>query len=104
MPTQTRSSYPSFPTVSPQRCPPIPPCGCSDSNSPETWNYGFNRLVPFPASPPVGAGILAITIFFLIVFFSNILLDQVSFATLGIVVTLGTSGLLALLILILFLV
>ncbi|MDR3587476.1 MAG: hypothetical protein P4L59_19510 [Desulfosporosinus sp.] len=104
MPTQTRASDPSFLKVSPQGCPPFPPCRCSDSKVPETWDYGFNRLVTFPESPPVGAGILAITIFFLIVFFSNVLLDQVSVATLGIVVTLGTIGLLALLVLILFIV
>ena len=59
--------------------------------------------MPLLQSPPFGAGILAITVFFFIAFFSNVLLDQVSMATLGIVVALGTLGLLALIVLLLFL-
>jgi len=74
-----------------------------DPNAPETYDYEFNRLVPLLQSPPVGAGFLAITFFFLIIFFPNILLAQVSPLTLGITVTLGTFGLLTLVILILFL-
>ena len=62
-----------------------------------------NRLVPLLQSPPFGAGILAITLFFFIAFFSNVLLAQINLATLGITVTIGTFGILALVLLILFL-
>ncbi|MDR3600978.1 MAG: hypothetical protein P4L49_10960 [Desulfosporosinus sp.] len=102
MPLLTRPCNLTSPNVSPGY-PPLPPCGCLDPKAPETYDYGFKRLVPLPQSPPVGAGILAITFFFLIAFFSNILLAQVSLATLGITVTLGTLGLLTLVILVLFL-
>ena len=61
------------------------------------------RLVPLLQSPPFGAGILAITLFFFIAFFSNVLLAQINLATLGITVTIGTFGILALVLLILFL-
>jgi hypothetical protein len=67
------------------------------------WDYGVKRLVPLLQSPPFGAGILAIALFFFIAFFSNVLLQQINFATLGITVTLGTFGILALVLLILFL-
>ena len=64
-----------------------------------------NLLVPLLQSPPppFGAGILAITVFFFIAFFSNVLLAQINLATLGITVTIGTFGILALVLLILFL-
>lgn len=85
--------------------PPMPcPNPCLNPKDPAVWDYGFNRVVDFWQSPPFGAGILGITFFFLIVFFSNVLLDSVTPATLGIVVTLGTIGLLAIVILILFLI
>lgn len=58
---------------------------------------------PLLQSPPFGAGILAITLFFFITFFSNVLLAQINLATLGITVTIGTFGILALVLLILFL-
>ncbi|HEY8911084.1 MAG TPA: hypothetical protein VIM51_12520 [Desulfosporosinus sp.] len=104
MPLLTRRCNPTFPEGFSPGCPPNPPCGCSDRKGPQAWDYGFNRLVPLLQSPPVGAGFIAITFFFLIMFFSNVLLDQVSLATLGILVTLGTFSLLALLVLILFIV
>ncbi|WP_199241784.1 hypothetical protein [Desulfosporosinus sp. Sb-LF] len=95
-----------YPASYPQGYPPVPPDGCTtrclNPKTPETWNYGFRRLVPLLQSPPVGAGILAITFFFFIVFFSNVLLESVSCATLGISVTLSTFGLLALVLLVLF--
>jgi hypothetical protein len=102
MPMLTRLCNSTFPKVFPQGCPPQPTCGCSDPQAPPTWDYGFHRLVPLLESPPVSAGILAITFFFFIAFFSNVLLDHISFVTLGIFVTLGTFGLLALVVLILF--
>ncbi|HWQ40619.1 MAG TPA: hypothetical protein VN456_01115 [Desulfosporosinus sp.] len=104
MPLLTRRCNPAFPEVFPPGYPPHPPQDCLDPKAPETYDYGFRRLVPLLHSPPVGAGIIAITFFFFIVFFSNVLLDQVSSTTLGITVTLGTFGVLALLILILFIV
>lgn len=85
MPTLTRSYSPAYPSVSSQ----IPP------SSP--------RLVSLPQSPPVGASILAITMLFLIIFFSDVLLAHISLKTLGIAVTLSTFGLMALVLLILFL-
>ena len=97
MPLLTRPCNPTFPADN-----HLP--GCLDTKAPETYDYGFNRLVPFLQSPPVGAGILAITFFFLIIFFPNVLLAQVSLATLGITVTLGTLGLITLVVLILFLI
>ncbi|OLN32115.1 hypothetical protein [Desulfosporosinus metallidurans] len=102
MPTLTRPYNPAFPSLSPQ-IPPSPPNSSSKGKTPETWDYGFKRLVPFLQSPPVGAGILAITFFFFIAFFSNVLLAQISLTTLGIAVTLSTFGILALVVLILFL-
>ena len=103
MPLLTRSCNPTFYEASPPGCPLNPACGCSDAKAPETYDYGFNRAVTFLQAPPVGAGILAITFFLFIAFFSNALLDQVTIVTLGIVVTLGTLGLLAVIVLLLFL-
>ncbi|MDR3541215.1 MAG: hypothetical protein P4L69_09675 [Desulfosporosinus sp.] len=76
---------------------------CLDPNEPATYDYGFRRLVPLLQSPPVGAGILATSFFFLIVFFPNAVFAQISWATIGITVTIGTFGLLTLIVLILFL-
>lgn len=108
--------YPPFPSSPPQGHiptppgsfpPPYPPPQCPsspiDPKAPETWDYGFHRFITFIQSPPIGAGILAISFFFLLVFFSNAALSQVTFATLGITVTLSTMGFLALVVLILFL-
>ncbi|AFM43235.1 hypothetical protein Desaci_4391 [Desulfosporosinus acidiphilus SJ4] len=81
--------------------PPLPNRPTSVSS--EAWDYGFKRLVPILQSPPVGAGILAISFFFFIAFFSNILLAQVSLKTLGIAVTVTTFSLMAMVVLILFL-
>ncbi|ODA41440.1 hypothetical protein [Desulfosporosinus sp. BG] len=95
MPLLTRPRNPTFPAGIPHRC--------FEPKSPQTYDYGFKRFAPLLQSPPVGAGILAITLFYFIAFFSNVLLAPVSFTTLGITVTIGTFGLLALVVLILFL-
>ncbi|TGE39590.1 hypothetical protein E4K67_00835 [Desulfosporosinus fructosivorans] len=100
MPLLTRPRNPRVPVIVPS--PPSLPRGCSDPKSAETWDYSFKRLVPLLQSPPVGAGILAMTLFLSISFFSNVLLVQTTMATLGITVTLGTFGILALVLLILF--
>ncbi|MDA8227297.1 MAG: hypothetical protein M0T74_06240 [Desulfitobacterium hafniense] len=65
---------------------------------------GLNRTVSFFKSPAFGAGWLSIVFFFLIVFASNALLNQVSIKTLGITVNLSTLGFIALVILLLFLI
>ena len=101
MPTLTRPNSPVS-SPAPARIPP-PPQNVSPRDNPETWDYGFNRNISLPQSPPVGAGILAITLFLLIVFYSNILLAHVSLRTIGIAVTLSTFGLMGLVILLLFL-
>ena len=90
------------PAVLPQRLP-SPLVGCSEPNASDTCDYGFKRLVPLVQAPPFGAGILAITVFFFIAFTSDILLAQINLATLGITVTLGTFGILTLILFILFL-
>ena len=72
-------------------------------DSPEDWDYGLKRLVPILESPPLGAGILAITFFFFVMFLANPLLAQVNLVTLGIVVTIATFILMGLTVLILFL-
>lgn len=77
--------------------------GYSKPASTDPWEDGFKRNVPLLRSPPIGAGFLSLTVFFFIAFFSNILLAKVTFATLGITVTLGTLGILALIVLIQFL-
>ena len=106
------SSFPSrfsqgYSSNPPGACPSLSfPCPnpCIDPKNPEVWDYGFKRVVAFWQSPPFGAGILAITFFFFIAFFSNVLLELVNPVNLGITVTLGTLGLLALVIFILFLI
>lgn len=90
----------------PSRCaPPYPPCSSPPlaSTPPQTWDYGFKRLVPLLSSPPVGAGILACAFFFFISFLSDLILARITPLTLGIVVTISTFALLILIILILFL-
>ena len=90
--------------VLPANLPKSPqPYGGSEPETPDPLDYGFKRLVPLLRSPPFGAGFLALTVFFFIAFLSNILLAQVTFATLGITVTMGTLGILALIILLQFL-
>lgn len=95
MPLLKRPSNPSFP---PRNSP-----NYVDPKAPETYDYGFKRIVPVLQSSPVGAGILAITLFYFIVFLSNILLASTSPTSLGITVTIGTFVLLAMVVLILFL-
>ena len=101
MPVLTRARNTTFPPV--RQSSPSQPRGCSGPEGTDPWDFGFNRLVPLMQSPPFGASILAIGLFFFIEFSSNILLAQITVATLGITVTLGTAGILALILLILFL-
>ncbi|MDP4159903.1 MAG: hypothetical protein Q8911_09120 [Bacillota bacterium] len=87
MPTLTRPYKPAFPPVSPQ-IPPSPP------RDPD----------PKVQQPtPMCAGFLALIFLSLITFFSDILPTHVSMKTIGIAVTLSTFGLLALVLLVLFL-
>ena len=93
-----------------QQCPPTTYCPPPyyppppDPSSPEAWDYGFHRLVSILQSPPLGAGIIGLALFFLLIFASDILLNNVTITTLGITVTLSTAGFLALVTLILFVV
>lgn len=103
MSTPIPAYNPAFPSALSPGCAPFPPPPPLDPKAPEAWDYGFQRLVPLLNTPPVGAGILAISFFFLIAFFSNVLIGQVTLATLGIAITLSTLGLLTLVVLILFL-
>lgn len=104
MPLLTRPYNSTFPKVLRQP-PPSPPLGSSELQcATDPWDYGFKRFVPILESPAFGAGFLAITLFLSIAFFSNVLLAQVTMARLGITVTLGTLGILALILLILFLI
>jgi len=99
MPFLARPRNPISPAVLPL-APLSPPCGYSDPKATDTWDYGFKRLIP--QSPPFGAGILSMTVFFFIAFFSNALLSQINLDTFGITVTIGTFGILAIVLLILF--
>ncbi|MEL1133861.1 hypothetical protein AAC978_01645 [Desulfitobacterium sp. THU1] len=54
-------------------------------------------------SPPAGAGFIAITLFFLIVFTANPILNSTTLRTLGIAVTLSVLGFLLIILMILFL-
>lgn len=100
MPPPPNSPHPSC-CPPPPYCPP-PPCLPPEPSSPQAWDYGFQRLVSFIQSPSLGAGILAITIFLLIVLSSNAILATATFATLGITVTLATLAFMAIVILLLF--
>lgn len=102
MPLLTSPRNFTFPAALPHSSS-TPPRGCSEPSATAPWDSGVKRLFPLLQSPPFRAGILAITLFFFIAFFSNVLLAQINFATLGITVTLGTIGILALVLLILFL-
>ena len=103
MPLLTRPHNPTLPAVLHQP-PSSSPLGSSKlKTATDPWDYGFKRFVPILQSPPFGAGFLAVTLFFSIAFFSNVLLAQVNLARLGITVTFGTLGILALILLILFL-
>lgn len=116
MSAQALLSQSPSPSPSPfsQGYPSNPPGACStgslpcypptlDPKNPEAWDYGFTRVITFWQSPAFGAGMLAITLFLFIAFFSNGLLQLVTPVTLGIVVTLGTLGIIALIVFVLFL-
>ncbi|HZK84002.1 MAG TPA: hypothetical protein VFC58_04840 [Desulfosporosinus sp.] len=75
----------------------------TDPKATDTKDNESKRPILFLETPAVGAGFVAMTLFMLIAFFSNVLLAPVTMATLGITVTLGTLGILALILLILFL-
>lgn len=100
MPLLTRPRNPTLPAVL------LQPSSLGSSKlktDTDPWDYGVKRFVPILQSPPFGAGFLAITLFLSIGLFSNVLLAQVDSARLGITVSLGTMGILALILLILFL-
>ncbi|AET70674.1 hypothetical protein Desor_5294 [Desulfosporosinus orientis DSM 765] len=92
MPFRRRGSLPPSDT-----CPtPI-----AESAAIETEIYKFNRLIPLLEYPTVGAGILSIILFFFVAFLSDLILARITSMTLGIVVTISTLALIAIIILIL---
>lgn len=98
----TRNLNTTHPAPLPQNSPAQRSGGC-ESKTTDPWDYGFKRLVPLVQFPAFGAGILAMTLFIFIVLFSDVLIAQINLATLGITVTIGTFGILALILFILFL-
>lgn len=89
------------PGAGPPLATPYPP-PFIDPKDPAAWDYGFSRVVTFLQSPPIGAGILSLTVFFLITFLPNFIIELANPLNLGIITTLSTLGLLALVVLILF--
>lgn len=81
---------------------PIPPGGNFPSAGPDYSESGFRKNITFLQSPAVGASFIAITIFLLVVFSTNILFNSATLATLGIIVTISTLAFIALILLILF--
>ena len=98
--------FPQTQALSAPCCPPrFTPCSRSplDTTTSQISDYGFKRFVPLLESPPVGGSILALTFFFFIAFLSDLILANITSITLGIVVTISTFGILALILLILIL-
>ncbi|MGI6120637.1 MAG: hypothetical protein ACOYIB_08785 [Desulfosporosinus sp.] len=102
MPLQSGPLNPASPLVLPQ-IPSSSTRGYSGPKAKDTWDYKAKHSVPLLKFSPVGAGLVALTVFFFIVFFSTMLLKNVTLATLGITVTIGTVGIITLIILLLFL-
>ncbi|SDI05572.1 hypothetical protein [Desulfosporosinus hippei] len=94
-------SWPFKSRLSPRSCPP-PTDACStpplNATALQSWDYGFKRLVPLLEYPTLGTGLLACTVFFFIAFFSDVILANITYMSLGIVVTISTFVLLLLLI------
>lgn len=90
------------PGVCPPPCDPYASPSFIDFNNPATWDYGFKRVVTFLQSPPLGAGILSMAVFFLIIFSSNLVIELTSIMNLGIFVSLSTIALLGFIVIILF--
>ncbi|AHF08003.1 hypothetical protein [Desulfitobacterium metallireducens] len=88
----------------PNQMPParIPPGGIFSPTGPDYSESGFRKTITFLQSPAIGADFIAITIFFLIVFSTNILFTSANLATIGIIVALSTLAFIALILLILF--
>lgn len=88
--------------LSPKNCPPrtdaCRPTPPLNATALQSWDYGFKRLVPLLQYPTLGTGLLACTVFFLIAFFSDVILANITYMSLGIVVTISTFVLLLLLI------
>ncbi|AFQ46103.1 hypothetical protein [Desulfosporosinus meridiei] len=94
-------SWPFKSRLSPRSSPP-PTRACSNpplsSTVLKSWDYGFKRLVPLLEYPTLGTGLLACTVFLFIAFFSDVILANITYMSLGIVVTISTFVLLLFLI------
>ena len=73
-----------------------------DFSRSEAWDVGFHRLVTVWQSPPFAAGFIAVALWFLVIFASNVLITSVNVLTLGIGIALGTLSFMALVTIILF--
>lgn len=69
---------------------------------PDYSESGFRKNITFLRSPAVGANFIAITLFFLIVFSSNVLFNLATLNTLGIIIAFSVLAFIALILLILF--
>lgn len=69
---------------------------------PDYSESGFRKTITFLQSPSIGASFIAMTIFFLIVFSSNILFVSATVPTIGIITTLSVLAFIALIIIIIF--
>lgn len=90
--------------TSPGTIPPVgnPPGSNLSSVFPDYSDSGFRKTITFLQSPPVGASFIALTLFLLIVFISNVLFTSATLSTIGIIVTLSVLGFIALVLLISF--
>lgn len=83
--------------------PGMPPNGISFPGGLNYSDSGFRKFIPFLQSPPVGASIISLAVFFMIAFATDALFSSVNLINLGITVTLSVLAFIGLVILILFL-
>ncbi|MEA4902252.1 hypothetical protein [Desulfitobacterium sp.] len=92
--------------------PGIPPGGMSPPavtpnqtfsfSCPDYSESGFRKSITFLQSPAVGASFIAITIFFLIIFTSNVIFGSATLGTIGIITGLSVLAFITLILIILF--
>ncbi len=72
-----------------------------DPDNPRSWDWGFHRVISLFQQPIVGTSLLAIGIFFLIIFLTRALLAPATLFTLGLTLTFAVLAFMALVICIL---
>lgn len=72
------------------------------SAGPDYSESGFRKTITFLQSPAIGASFIAITIFFLIAFSSNILFASATLSTIGIITSLSVLAFVTLILIIIF--